>query len=270
MSQCYEFVDGILEENVCFPRKHEYKNGISRMAEVMRMSAEKKLTKTKEKVLDAAIDLFNSQGFNGTSVRDIANKAGVNVSLISYYFNGKKGLLEYLMTSFLEEYLRIMEESYQKQENSAAKERLLDLVYSILQYESSCYQLARFTHREITLDSLLVREIMMTYLAKETHYYRTIIEKGIANGEFRKKPVMLTVMQIKGMLTMPFIHPQYLVEVLHLRPNERYFVDIYFKEIQSWINEDLCVNNKKKIPLTRSFNHMNELGRAKYLLEYKL
>ena len=40
---------------------------------------------TKQKVVDAASFLFFQKGFHGTSVRDIAGKASVNVSLISYF-----------------------------------------------------------------------------------------------------------------------------------------------------------------------------------------
>lgn len=36
--------------------------------------------------------LFAKQGFDGTTVRDLAEKAGVNVSQVSYYFGGKDGL----------------------------------------------------------------------------------------------------------------------------------------------------------------------------------
>lgn len=43
-------------------------------------------------LLQAAKHLFARKGLNGTSIRDIAQEAGVNSSLISYYFQGKEGL----------------------------------------------------------------------------------------------------------------------------------------------------------------------------------
>lgn len=45
-------------------------------------------------ILDVAEKLFAAKGFKGTSVRDIAQEAGVNISMISYYFGSKEGLLE--------------------------------------------------------------------------------------------------------------------------------------------------------------------------------
>ncbi|SFD31593.1 transcriptional regulator, TetR family [Chitinophaga sp. CF118] len=45
-------------------------------------------------ILDAAEKLFASQGFHGTSVRDIAHEADVNIAMISYYFGSKEKLIE--------------------------------------------------------------------------------------------------------------------------------------------------------------------------------
>src|SRR5690625_5654669 len=64
---------------------------------------------SKQKVIDAASLLFFQHGFHGTSVRDIAERAAVNVSLISYYFKSKQGLLEYAVTQYYEEYLEVID-----------------------------------------------------------------------------------------------------------------------------------------------------------------
>lgn len=47
--------------------------------------------------------LFAANGYNGTSVRDIASKAKVNVSMISYYFGSKENLMEELFKWRMEE-----------------------------------------------------------------------------------------------------------------------------------------------------------------------
>ncbi|WP_458415406.1 forespore capture DNA-binding protein RefZ [Schinkia sp. CFF1] len=207
------------------------------------------MSKTKQKVFDAAISIFNSKGYNGTSVREIAQKANVNIALISYYFNGKKGLLEELLTNFLERYIAVLEVVYQKKDGLSTRAVLCEMAYSVLKFESENHQLARLVHREITLDTMLVREIMTTYLTKEKYIFKTVIEKGIQRKEFRKLPITITIMQLKGMLTMPYLHPQYMVEVLHLNPTENYFVSKYYKEIERWIEEDLSLQ-KDRSPLS--------------------
>lgn len=51
-------------------------------------------TDTKQKILEVASRLFAQKGFSGTSVRDIANTAGVNLAAINYHFSNKKNLLK--------------------------------------------------------------------------------------------------------------------------------------------------------------------------------
>ena len=49
---------------------------------------------TKQKLLDAARDLFWTRGYSNVSVRDITGQAGVDAALVSRYFGGKQGLFE--------------------------------------------------------------------------------------------------------------------------------------------------------------------------------
>ncbi len=48
--------------------------------------------RTRARILDAAKVEFGAKGFAGARVSDIADRAGVNKQLISYYFGGKEGL----------------------------------------------------------------------------------------------------------------------------------------------------------------------------------
>ncbi|HRF23590.1 MAG TPA: TetR family transcriptional regulator, partial [Chitinophagaceae bacterium] len=45
-------------------------------------------------IMKKAEKLFAEKGYNGTSVRDIAEKAGINLAMVSYYFGSKEKLLE--------------------------------------------------------------------------------------------------------------------------------------------------------------------------------
>ncbi len=47
---------------------------------------------TKQKIIDASNELFAEQGYGGTSVRDIASKADVNLAAINYHFKNKENL----------------------------------------------------------------------------------------------------------------------------------------------------------------------------------
>lgn len=48
--------------------------------------------RTKQKLLDAALEAFSEHGFRGTSTRNIAERAGVHHPLITYHFKNKEQL----------------------------------------------------------------------------------------------------------------------------------------------------------------------------------
>lgn len=58
--------------------------------------------RTRSRLLDAAMDEFAARGYAGARVATIADRAGVNKQLISYYFGGKHGLYRALLLSWEE------------------------------------------------------------------------------------------------------------------------------------------------------------------------
>lgn len=198
---------------------------------------------SKAAIIDAAIYLFNTKGFNGTSVRDIAARADVNAANISYYFQNKNGLLENCFTVFFESYLKELEKGFSFLEYGS-EYCLNAMVEKVLRYQCENIQLTRFILREMTIDSQVVREIMSTYHVKERYMFKKVLEAGIENGEFKKHSVQYSILQLKGLLQMPFLNTHYVTEVLHVQPHEKYFADKYSDEISHWIKGTLCTEQQ--------------------------
>ncbi len=55
---------------------------------------------TRGRILEAALDLFAASGFDGASTRTIAERAGVNLPAIQYYFGSKEGLYRAVVEQF--------------------------------------------------------------------------------------------------------------------------------------------------------------------------
>jgi len=55
--------------------------------------------RTRQAILDAALDLFGERGFFGTSLRDIARAVGVRESALYNYFSSKDALFEALIAA---------------------------------------------------------------------------------------------------------------------------------------------------------------------------
>jgi AcrR family transcriptional regulator len=65
---------------------------------------------TKQRILDAALGEFADKGYAGARVRAIADRAGVNSQLISYYFGGKQALYGELIRRWQEREAAIEEQ----------------------------------------------------------------------------------------------------------------------------------------------------------------
>ncbi len=71
-------------------------------------------TDTKERILEVAASLFAKKGYAAIGIREIAKEANVNISMISYYFQGKEGVLKEIVSRFRSIYTSIYKESYNK------------------------------------------------------------------------------------------------------------------------------------------------------------
>jgi AcrR family transcriptional regulator len=207
---------------------------------------------SKEAIVTAAISLFNTKGYNGTSIRDIAGKAKVNVANISYYFQNKNGLLEYCFITYFEKYLAEIEKGLNELEVGSVP-CLKKITENLLYFQCENIHLTRFILRETSIDSQVVREIMSTYLVKERYYFTKILDLGMDRKEIRKITSTYFILQLKGLLNMPFLNSHYVTEVLYILPNENYFATKYLGEIFSWIDSTLKLNQSDKNQMLISY-----------------
>ena len=102
-------------------------------------------------IMETAEALFAEKGFNGTSIRDIAEKANINLAMISYYFGSKDKLLEALF-SYRGEHLKLKLESMIEDRNVSS----FDKVYTLIDHyidkvmQQQCF--ARVMAREQVLN----------------------------------------------------------------------------------------------------------------------
>jgi AcrR family transcriptional regulator len=58
--------------------------------------------KTRERILQAALDLFRDRGYEATSLREIAQAVGVTKAALYYYFPSKEAMIRALSERFFE------------------------------------------------------------------------------------------------------------------------------------------------------------------------
>ncbi|GAA1036507.1 TetR/AcrR family transcriptional regulator [Virgisporangium ochraceum] len=79
--------------------------------------------RTRKALLDAASRRFAADGYASTTVRDIAEDAGVNVALINRYFGSKEGLFEACLMNLVEE---------SRQEASTGPDRIAESIAGLI------------------------------------------------------------------------------------------------------------------------------------------
>lgn len=194
--------------------------------------------KAKERIKEAALELFYYQGFHSTTVRQIARRADVNPAMISYYFKGKKGLLEQLMVQFYEGYFNVIEQHQAGDTGEksslvqlSAYQRLITTLTASFDYLFEHYHMTRFIYRELTIDSTLIREIMTVYLSREKYYYMTLLEELKEAGDLRSGDIEMMTLQLLNTLYMPFLQPQVIREVYYIEPHSHEFKQRYLEQL---------------------------------------
>ena len=73
------------------PRKMKQKKTATRRGRPVKQEAAQD---KQERILDAAEEYFSEHGFDGVSIRDVAQAAAVDTALLHYYFDTKRGLFD--------------------------------------------------------------------------------------------------------------------------------------------------------------------------------
>lgn len=115
---------------------------------------------SRERLLEAAVDVFGKYGFEAATTRMIAKEAGVNIATIPYYFNGKDGLYHAAVTHIIEKIegragstfqqmaTLSLNQNLSREEALDALENLLGTITSIMVGSSEGPRAARIILRE--------------------------------------------------------------------------------------------------------------------------
>jgi TetR/AcrR family transcriptional regulator len=152
---------------------------------------------TREKLLAAAAQVFAEKGYSGATVKAIADAAGVNVSLISYHFDGKEGLFKTLLEGFGRERLRDAEKILlppESLEDVRAKLRLWMQQFLLCHVQDN--SICSILHRENILEEEFLWDIFQGTFLKTFGAIIKFFEAAKKKGLVRKDidPQIATVM----------------------------------------------------------------------------
>ena len=67
-------------------------------------------TTTRQKILDGAAEIFAEKGFTETSIRELADKVGMNAASLYYHFPSKNAILEQMLEDYSEGNIYVYDE----------------------------------------------------------------------------------------------------------------------------------------------------------------
>ncbi|MDH4107028.1 MAG: TetR/AcrR family transcriptional regulator [Gammaproteobacteria bacterium] len=92
--------------------------------------------RTRQKLLDAALQAFSENGFKGTSTRDIADRAGVHHPLITYHFKNKEELWRAAADKVFSEFTALLLQARQQAADFEPRERMAEMIRAYVRYAS--------------------------------------------------------------------------------------------------------------------------------------
>lgn len=150
----------------------------------------------KEQIFRTAAELFREKGYVASSMRDLAQKLGIEAASLYSHIRSKEEILHNICFDMAAEFRKSLEE-VEKQKNLTASERLRRGIMGHVQVMA----------RDLTASAVFMNEhrhlsqpFLRDFLLLRINYinrFKTIIEDGVRSGEFKSNiDVKLAVMTL--------------------------------------------------------------------------
>lgn len=168
------------------------------------MFKEKDNPDVKQRILHVAGELFIKNGYNNTSVRDIANASGTNVAMVNYYFKSKYNLFEIIFEEALNVLMkRVSKIVYSDKPFFEVVASWIDSYYeTLLEYP----QIPIFILNEINQNPERLTERVRKYDPYNIFLKISIrIEAEVSKGTIRETPSLDFLLNILSLCIFPFM-----------------------------------------------------------------
>lgn len=162
----------------------------------------KEQSEVKMRILQAAKQLFARQGYEGTTVRQICEIAGVNIALVSYHFGGKENVFYTLFDTFFptQQFIQQLESI------GDPIEVIQKLIREIILFREREPELTLILQNEVTLQSPRMSELRK-YSYPIWQLMRDRLAKGREQGIFHFRSLDYTLIFVMGTIVFSNCHP---------------------------------------------------------------
>ena len=152
----------------------------------------------KEHIMNAAIELFAEKGFEGSSIRDLAARADVNVAMVNYYFGSKDKLFEAIV-EYKASFMRGKMDEIEADTKMTEIEKIDLIIENYVAKILSNRSFHRILYQELLMgEHEAMHENIIKVFARNITTLRNIIELGVKRKVFKKVDPELTMATLIG------------------------------------------------------------------------
>ncbi len=170
---------------------------------------------TREKILDAAHQVFLRKGTAGSRTQEIADEAGVNKALVHYYFGTKAALADAIFERSLGTLVPLMFRIL-ADEHRTIEQKVRDIVREQIEFHSTRPYLAGYMVSEMHAEPERVAAIMARRGHPPRDVLRRQIREAVLAGSMRPISAEQFIVNLMGLLIFPFAMRPGLVVLLDL------------------------------------------------------
>lgn len=196
---------------------------------------------TEQKIKEAARVIFQQKGFEGTKTRDIADKAGINLALLNYYFRSKKKLFDIIMMETMQTFFAGVI-SILENEATSIDEKLEEVVKHYLGLLTDYPNIGHFIMNSARNNpEAYIKRAGVLERAKGSFFFKQF-SQAVMDGKVPPINPLHLLMNIFSLIIFPFLVKSLIVQVAE--QDERAFAAIIEERkrlIPLWIKEMLKV-----------------------------
>lgn len=184
----------------------------------------------REHIITTAMKLFSEKGFAGTSIRDIASAAGVNIAMVNYYFGSKEKLFE----AMIEHKTLFTREKLEEIAHDKAK-TAIEKINAVIEYYVERLLSQPNYHRLIQMELMLkqreeIHNKLIANFTTNARIVKVIIEQGIRKKQFKKVDAELTFTSIVGTINQTMASEKLSIETVDGEKNSNPLGNAHFKK----------------------------------------
>ncbi len=172
---------------------------------------------TEEKIKAAARRIFTQKGYAATRTRDIAREAGINLSMLNYYFRSKEKLFQLVMLESFEYFVAGMKDELNDR-HTTLEQKITIFASNYIDILSQQPGIYLFLMNEVRLNPDLLPRISLVSFLRQSYFMEQLTEALQKNKVYKDIDPTQMIMNLYSLTIFPFTTNQTLQNATGPKP----------------------------------------------------